>query len=687
MGKSYSYCRQCEAFCGVEMTVDQGQILDVAGNPNSPLSKGYVCSWGKAVEQGAATKHRRVTHPMVRRGDQWETVSWDEALQQIGERWSAVRRAAGAQGVGLHLGRTVSRSSFDWFRALLFGWASGTPNVFADEAQTLNPMRLATEEMMGHSTVLQADVTRADYVLLLGGNQGAGHWGPYAAGTVQLDGMLHQQAAHRARMAVVDPRRTALAEQAHIHVPIRPGTDLFFLIGVVRAILDGGWEDGQYVRDYTTGLETLRRSVQPWSVQRCAELCGVEPSAITGLALKFARAPRGCIHLGRSALTAGHGGLTVWMALAACGLTANLLRPGGMWDNPNILDAYPFANSLRSSKAPRSRLEGIPAMAMQLPSSLMVDEVLVPGEGQMCAMLSLEGDVFETVPSSAKVERALNALDLLVCVTPTFNRTTDFADFILPSTLPYERTDGVFHLTGRMPLRFVQATHAVIPPVGEARTTDEILRGLSSYLRLPHRGGSWGKHLQTLGRFLLGRDAQTWMERAWDLLADVPMDTVMASDAGCSLGHVDRSNWRVSHADQRIHLAPESFVRALAAVQSPEADDGGDSFWLGAFRADKPGDTSVVLGTNSAKARNLVEGERVVVSSPFGRLEGVLNLDPELRDDSILVATGWGTHEILGGGRSMQGASTLGGGPVDPLTGAPNIMGTRVEVHRARSAE
>jgi anaerobic selenocysteine-containing dehydrogenase len=689
MTEVVSYCRACEGACGVIATIDGDRISKLRGDVENPMSRGFLCEAGRASAE--ATRHAtRVTQPMRREGDRFVPVDWDTAIREIGEKLGAIRRSAGARAVGVYAGGSVGASPRDVARTAAFALAIGTPNLFTAFASIASPQMLATEKVIGHPTALQADVGRAHYTVLLGGNQGTGQWGPLQQGSVQTEMLEHAKKARKAKLVVADPRRGPLAEKADVHLPIRPGTDVHLLLGMVGAAIEGGWYDHQYVRDYTTGIDGLREAVKRWNPETAAAACGVDRGALSGVALKFARAAMGAVHRGRGMLLSGHGTAASFAWLALHGITANLLRAGGLYDAPGLVDLEPIVRAVPSGKAPRARVAGVPSVLMQLPGSLLTEEILVPGEGQVRALVCVEGDPARSLPGTKDVDRALGSLDLLVCLSPFETETTKKAHWVLPTPHFWEREDAHLLDSSTLPFRFTQRAHPLVPAPQGARTVEHVLRDLLGAAKPSAFGGAWGAHLVMLGRLMGRADLARWEDRAWDLLSDVSRDELANAPHGVMRGDIDRTRWSVSHPDGRLRFDDPDMLEALANVPAPDPDDrlflGSRTRTVGQpmpTPAD-PADRLVAEISAEAAARlGLADGQEAVLSGEGGEAPVRVSVDSALRADAVVVPNAWGPA-AEGGGARATALSVLVSGRRDPLTGAPAIAGSRVTLRKAR---
>ncbi|MFZ5475611.1 MAG: molybdopterin-containing oxidoreductase family protein [Myxococcota bacterium] len=676
MPEQTSWCRLDECMAGVVAEVEGDRILSIRADAENPTGRHGTCVLAPA-SAGASRDPRRVLRPRKRTGDRWEDVSWDAALAEIADRMRAVRRKGGARALGLYAGAPVGPNSRGVARTLACALGWGTPNLYSPLSTTGGPWVRAGELVLGHPVALQADVGRAHYVLLLGANQEAQGWGPLQAGRNLAAELANSRKTKGTKVVAADPRRPALAAGADAHLAIRPGTELFLLLGMIDAILKNDWHDVQFTRDYCTPLAPLKDALASWPLDRCAAVCGVAATEIGGVALKFSRAAMAVAHKSPQALNSRHGTLASWASLVLHALTANLLRPGGLYDNKGVLDVHPVARQLPTDGAPTTRTGGFPLMLLQAPGAVLADDALTPGEGQLRALVSIHGDPARELPGGARLREALAGLDLLVAIDLADNDTTKLAHFVLPAAHPWEREDLHLHDTSILPFRTTQWTPALVPPPGEARDEADILRDLFKRVGPTIRHGVHGPHLRVLGGYLAGADIGAWEARLLDGSGVVSMAELEAATHGWYGGEVDRAAWRVTTPGERFALVPDAVAAALERLVPPAPPAGMDR-WLLASAArdpalrpfDRPAgdDPGVTLHPSAGFA----EGATVRVRTEAGAVTARVRLDGTLRPDTVDLPAGYATDVL----------SLIPTDVLDPFTGTPALNGMPCRVER-----
>lgn len=666
MAELRTWCRLSECGIALKAEVDGDHIKSLVPDDQSPMGKGSAC--GLCTNSMAArTDRRRLTRPLRRTGDRWEEVSWEQALDEIAAKLKEIRGRTGPRSLGLYAGAPLGLHLHGVVRSLAVALGWGTPSLFSPLSVRGGPWLRATELVLGRIAPLQGDIGRTHYLLLLGANQEAQGVGPLQEGPGLLAELAFSRKTKNTKVVAVDPRRTPLAAGADLHLKCLPGTELYFLLGMIQAILQNRWYDEQYVRDYTTGFADIQRLLTPWTLERCASACGLAPADIQAVALKFSRAAMALGWRSEQSLNSTHGTLTAWALLVLHALTANLLRPGGIYENRGVFDFRPVASRLPTHKAPRSRVGGYPLLLLQAPGSILAEELSTPGEGQLRALICLHGDPLREQPGGDQLARGLQDLELLVCTDLADNHTTKLAHWVLPSTHAWERSDLRLLDSPLLPYRTAARTDALVSAPGEAKGEDWILAELFRRVGPSWRGGHFGPHLRLMGGALATANLEKWQERAWDERADSPLNSLKPDWNG---GDVDRATWRPGHEDGRFHLLPPPISEALSSLSEPVWQPGLPLRLLSsaardmALRAfDRP--TTVDPGVTLHPSLGFTDGQRVRIRTEAGQVEATVHLDANMQAATVDLPSGY----------EVDVMRLIPTGARDPFTGTPALNG------------
>ncbi|HZX96290.1 MAG TPA: molybdopterin-dependent oxidoreductase, partial [Myxococcales bacterium] len=405
-------CMLCEAVCGLEVEPTTGSVR---GDAADPFSQGHICPKAAAIGDVQADPDR-IREPQRRRGDRWESVSWDAALEEAGARIAGVQRKYGRSAVGLYVGNPTVHSYSAVLASPLFSRALGSRARFSATSVDQLPHMLAALEMFGHQLLLPVpDVDRTHFFLVLGANPLASNGSLMTAGGIsrRLDA-LRQRGG---KLVVVDPRRTETAAKATSHLPIRPGTDALLLLAMLQVLFEDQRVNLRHLAPFTDGLDRLREAAARFPPERVAERTGIAADAIRELARSFASAPAAVAYGRVGACTQEFGGLTAWLIVALDAVTGNLDREGGFMFTTPAADLVGLAARTGDHGhfgVWRSRVRGLPEFGGELPSAALAEEMDTEGDGRIRALITFAGNPVLSTPNGARLDRALSGLEYMV---------------------------------------------------------------------------------------------------------------------------------------------------------------------------------------------------------------------------------------------------------------------------------
>ena len=426
-------CPLCEATCGLELTMDGDTVVRVRGDDDDVFSKGFICPKGTAVKQlHEDTDRLRV--PMIRKGTEWRDVSWDEAFVTVERGLKPIIEQHGRDAVALYLGNPTVHSLSASILSSVIVKAFGSKNFFSAASVDQMPKHVTCGLMFGSATLIPVpDIDRTQYLLIVGANPWVSNGS--LATAPDWPGRLRAISARGGKVVVIDPRRTKTAEEADEHIPIKPGTDAFFLFAIARTIFEENLVSPGDVEPHLAGIQEARALVEPFTPERVAPVTGIDAETIRRIAHELSAASSAAVYDRVGAHQQAFGTLTSWATDLIAAITGNLDGPGGKM--------FPYAAHLRPDPpAPagrgfrlgrfRSRVKDYPEAFGQLPVATLADEIETPGDGQVRAFVSIAGNPVLSTPNGTRLAKALESLDFMVAVDPFLNETTRFADVILP---------------------------------------------------------------------------------------------------------------------------------------------------------------------------------------------------------------------------------------------------------------
>lgn len=654
----------CEPFCGLEVDVEDGRMVAVRPDHAHPISKGYSCIKGMRVADYQNDPDRLLS-PLRRTSDGWDPVSWRDATTEIGRKLRALRAEYGPRSIATYWGNACDSATIALTNT--FCSAFGSPNSFNVLSLEYTDRGAVAERMFGNENfILQPDAGNASYALLLGTNPLVTQGMTLLQRRPRIRGDFQAIQRRGGRVVVVDPRRTETVRVSDEHLAIRPGTDLFLLLGIISVIVRRGAVDADFLRDHATGFGWWETFARDYDLARAAEITGISVATMEQVAEDFSTADAAFATTRVGVQTSFNATLTEWAVQTLNAITGNVDRPGGVYFNPGAIDVPALIRKFTKRKNPApSRIGGYPQIFGGPPASTFADDVLSDDPDRIRALIVVAGNPVITFPNTEKMERALERLDLLVSIDLYLSDTGTFADYNLPAATMYEK--GAFHfLTSTFePYPFVEWKPKVIEPRGEARCEWDIFRDLSRAAGVPflnNRLASGADRL--LGVFGEGLTQEHF---ARYLLGGKPsLRKLRETPGGIKMGDIEWGLFlrsRVCTPERKIDLAPQDLCDAMhGAIEDaplPTMEfpfvliSGGRrtasyNSWthnIPALMAKLEGNWATI-NTGDAERLGVSSGERIRVESSIGCLEIDVVCSDEIRPGVVMIHQFWGhTYE------------------------------------------
>ena len=685
-------CPICEASCGVLVTVDPAQrrVVDIRGNENDPLSRGFVCPKSQGMK--VLRDDRDVlTRPLLRRGRDFEEISWEAAFEMAGERFREIAKKHGADANALYVGNPLAHNPAALLYTLSTAMALGTRSLFSSTSVDHMPKVLSTGLLFGDQSLIPVpDVERTDYLLILGAN-------PVVSGgslmTAPGFGRRIEEIRERGgQVVVVDPRRTETAAFASRHVPIRPGTDPYFLLGLLRVIFDEELQRFGRLEAHMNGAEEVAALARSFSLADLASASGIEEGVIVELARGFAGAPSAACYGRTGSSQQPFGSVTSWLIDVVNAVTGNLDRPGGamipMGVTPSIFLNERYVDGVGPQHRYFSRVRGLPECAGQLPVVTMAEEMLTPGPGQIRGLLTICANPVITAPNGPKLSEALASLEFMVSCDIYLGETSRHADLILPGSGHLERSDWPI-FTSTLQVRHVAKwVDKVFEPPAGTRTDGEIMLGLAASIAgiapqamddalanhfmtgAQAAGGLRGKSIDEAAALL---ENQQGSDRIYEILlrthhfgdkfGAVPdgltFAKVKAADDGLDMGPLfERLPQALGTPSGKIELAPALLMNeaprlreALAGYRDPTSmimigrrQLHSINSWMHNIRAFNRGPDKCValLHPGDASRLHVKTGDRIEISRRGKSIVVPVTVSDEIMPGVVSLPHGWG---------------------------------------------
>lgn len=699
----YRNCNLCEAICGIEITVEAEQSLDIRGDKDDPFSRGYICPKAAALGDLHYDKDR-LKYPVRRTPDGWKRIGWHEAFDEVARNLKHIHAVHGRNSIATYLGNPTVHNYGAMLFAPGFIRSLHTRNRFSATSVDQLAHHLSAYLMFGHQLLLPVpDLDRTDFFLILGANPAVSNGSMMTA--PGMSRRLQEIRQRGGKVILVDPRFNETARLADRHLFIKPGTDVLLLLALLHVIFHEGQlvaagSDSVLTRlgrlaPFTKGVATIATLVAEFPPERVASVTGVDAEQIRQLAREFAAAESAVCYGRIGVSTQEFGGVCQWLINVLNIVTGNLDRPGGAMFTLPAFDPITAPQSL----SPRgsfgrwhSRVRKLPEFTGEFPVVTLAEEILTEGPGQIKALVTSAGNPVLSTPNGRELDRALAGLEFMVSIDPYINESTRHAHIILPPSSSLERGhyDVAFHLLAvRNTTKF---SPALFQPEGETRHDWEIFVELQT--RMDNEGLRGGLKRKLINRFFgperildLGLRFGPYgagINSINPLSRGLTLRKLKAAPHGIDLGPLASClPGRLLTADKRIELAPAVLVkdveRVKAKFESASLPSNGHLLLIGRrqLRSNNSwmhnsqrlvkgkSQCTILMHPTDAAKRQLSAGRTVSVRSRVGSLSVQIEISEEMMPGVVSIPHGWGHGRL---GVQLEVAQQHAGESINDLT-------------------
>lgn len=511
-----SVCPYCGVGCGVIVQSCGDRVVGVAGDPEHPSNHGLLCSKGRELHE---TVHlpSRLLYPEMRRDKNAprKRTSWDSALNQLATALGEAKRLKGPDTIGFYVSGQLLTEDYYVFNKLAKGFV-GTNNIDSNSRLCMSSAVAGYTRAFGADgpPACYDDLDHASLYFVVGANPAWCHPVLFRRMERQLD----RPAGERPLMIVLDPRRTATAELADIHVPLRIGSDAVFITTLLAELVRRGRINGDYIRASTSGFDRLTEALGRFTPQRVEAECGISRRLFEKVVQTWSEAQAALTLWSMGVNQSAHGTDTVNSITNLHLATGQIGRPGAgpfsLTGQPNAMggrETGTMANLLpahRSLADPGHRKEvetfwdGGPLSPE--PGLTAVEMFEKAADGGLEVLWIACTNPAVSLPGLATVRRALERTPLVVLQdVVSVTETARYADILLPAAGWGEKSGTMTNSERRL-----SAVQASVPPAGEARPDWQIVCGVAA--RMGFEGSfafnSPSEILAEFARLTAGRD-------------------------------------------------------------------------------------------------------------------------------------------------------------------------------------
>jgi len=464
-------CMLCSIGCSLEVQVEGQHLKKVRGDKSSLSSEGYVCQ--KAGRLDHYQNHaERLTKPLRKNEKgEFEEIEWDVAIREIAAKMRSIKYEHGGHsfayygggGQGNHLGGTYSaalRSALD------------TPYIYSALAQEKTGDFWINGKLFGRQSCYVVEgMEEADYAIVLGANPWASH------GIPKTRDVLKKYQKDKSRtMVVIDPRFTETAKMADVHLAVKPGKDAFLLSAIIATILQEGLEDKAFIAKHTQGFEQLKKHFIDLPVKQYALESGVDIELIRKVAIDFAKAEKATVQADLGIQHSLHSTLNSYLEKLLFLVTGNFNKKGG---NHLIVQ---FAPLIAHSKEPEeggpvTKVTGMKGISKLFPPNILPLEIDTDHPDRLRAVIIDSANPVLSSANTLAYKKAFQKLELCVVIDVAMTETAREADYVLPASSQFEKTECAFFTFG-FPTPHFHLRKPLMAALGDTLPEPEIYRRL-----------------------------------------------------------------------------------------------------------------------------------------------------------------------------------------------------------------
>lgn len=717
-----TFCRICEALCGLEVTLEHGRVAEIRPDDAHVATRGFGCVKG-LKQHKLLDSPDRLKFPLKRVGDRHERISWEQALSEIGAKVREITARLSPDAVAMYVGTAAGFGVLHPIFAQGFMTGLGSKSMYASATQDCANKFAVARHVYGFPfTQPFPDLDHVEALFILGANPVVSKWSFLQ---VSNPGQrLKEIQARGGRVVVIDPRRTETAKLASDWVPIRPGTDVFFLLSFLHELFATGAIDRAKVVRHMTGAAEVEKLVASWPPERTEAVTRIPAAKLRELVASYRAADGAAFYCSTGLNMGGHGSLAFWLHECVNALSGNLDRKGGTLVGRGVIDFAKFGvkNGLLV-RDDRSRIGDFGSTNDAFPGGILADEIATPGAKQVRALFVTGGNPLITMPNANRLRDALRDLELLVVLDVLPTETASLAHYVLPCTAPLQRPDLPFVfplMLGLQTKPYLQATRAVVPPEGEQRDEATIYLDLARACGRPLFGSRVAQRALEIAKAVHSRrhpDAQPAIpqEALLSLLLRITRQGSFRSLLAHEHGRLrpphaeeDFLGARVTTPDGRVQLAPPPLLEAArgldAAFEAERARDGQmklitkrhvktHNSWTHnheEFVTGEGGTNYLYVHPEDAARLGLADGALADVASETATVRVPVQLLSDLTPGTVALPHGWG-HQMAKGlsvasrtrGVNVNVLAADGPDRIERFSGMAHLTGIPVTVRPA----
>ena len=453
-----TYCRFCHAYCPMVATVEDNRLIALEPDPANEIYGGYTCIKGRQLLEQTYHPTRLQQSQKKQADGSFAAIGTEQAMDDIAEQLQSILATYGPRSIASYNGTYSYQNSAAHDVARAFHSAIGSPSYYTSVTidqpakVAIGPARMGWWNGGSHMW------NDSDVSMIIGNNTLVSHYSiPGGIPSFSPFNALREGKKRGIKIICIDPRATEVASRADLHLQVKPGQDAAVLASIISVILAEELYDQAFCAEHIQGLEQLAEHTRRFTPELVASAAGIPAQQIFEAARLFAAGPRGSAVTGTGPEMGPHPNLLQHLVQALNAICGRHYREGERLPNPGVLTPAGPRSAQATSPQPQWLNDGIKSRVSEdigetmvlsaygprkeMPTAVISDEMLIPGDGQIKALICVGGNPLLAWPDQQKAHAALEGLDLLVCIDLKMSATAQMADYVLAPKICLERED------------------------------------------------------------------------------------------------------------------------------------------------------------------------------------------------------------------------------------------------------
>ncbi|MFW6071455.1 MAG: formate dehydrogenase subunit alpha [Candidatus Bipolaricaulota bacterium] len=480
-------CTYCGVGCRMEVKTRDGEVVDVAPDPEAPANDIRLCSKGR-FGFDFVNRDDRLTEPLIKEDGEFREASWEEALDLVSEELGDIKEESGSDAIaGLSSATCTNEENYLFQKFMRATIGTNSVDHCARLCHSSTVAGLVRAFGSGAMTNSIGEIRGADTILVTGSNTTESH---------PVIGLEVKKAVEEgANLIVADPREIELVQEgdADIHLRQNSGTDVAWLMGMINIILEEGLADEDFIEERTENFEAMKEAAQEFPPEKVEEIAGIPEQKLREAARMYGEAEKASILFAMGITQHSHGTDNVLSVANLAMVTGNVGREStgvnplrgqnnvqGACDLGALPNVYPGYQNVDVDENQEKFEEAWGVDQSPEPGLTVVEMMNAAEEGDVRGMYIMGENPMVSDPDIGHVEDALEKLDFLAVQDIFLTETAEYADVVLPAA-SFAETEGSFTNSERR----IQKLNRALEPKGNTKPDWEIISELSTRMGYP----------------------------------------------------------------------------------------------------------------------------------------------------------------------------------------------------------